>query len=62
MFFCSEFLNSPRDLQVFQIAHEQSMDGRPDFLILIIKEDIEMESFPEDMQIYLRESMKIFLM
>ena len=40
--------------QFFHIAHEQFMDGRPDFLISVTKEKIKMKSIPEDMQIYLR--------
>ena len=57
--YYSAFLKSERDIQVFQIAHEQFMDGRPDFLILIIKEKIKKESYPEDMQVYLRKFMRI---
>ena len=49
------FLKSERDMQVFQIAHEQFMNGRPNFLILILKEQIRMKSLPGDVQIFLRE-------
>ena len=55
--YCSAFLKSERDIQVFQIAHEQFMDGRWDFLILIIKEKIKIESYPADLQMYLSKFM-----
>ena len=52
-FFYRDFLHSNKDMYMFRIAHKQVMSGRFNFLILIVKDQIDEATFPAELRLYL---------
>ena len=52
-FFYRDFLHSKEDMYMFRIAHKQVMSGLFNFLILIVKDQIDEATLPADLRLYL---------
>ena len=52
-FFHRDFLNNEHDMYVFRIANKQVMSGRFNFLILIVKDQVDTATLPAELRLYL---------
>ena len=54
-FLCSNFVQSKWGMEEFMIADAQMVNGRKDFLIVILKERMNMDKLPPELRTYLSE-------
>ena len=59
LFSCSNFVQSKWGMEEFMIADEMMVNGRKDFLIVILKEQINMNKLPPELQTYLSKWLEL---
>ncbi len=56
--FCSNFVQSAWGMEEFTLADAEVVNGRRDFLIVVLKERLNVDNLPPVLQTYMR---KLFL-
>ena len=49
-------------MEAFMIAHDRMVNGRKDLLIVILKENINVDRLPADLRPYIREYLNLCLL
>ena len=52
-FIHRDFLSNDDVMYVFRIAHKQVMSGRFNFLILVLKDEVDVTTLPAELRLYL---------
>ena len=60
VFFYRDFLSNDDVMYVFRIAHKQVMSGRFNFLILVLKDEVDAATLPAELRLYLSKKLKYF--
>ena len=55
LYFLRNFLEYDWGMEAFMIAHDQMVKGRKDLLIVILKENINVDKLPADLRVYIRK-------
>ena len=53
--FCCNFVEYNWGMEAFMIAHDRVINGRKDFLIIILKEKMNLDNLPAELRTYLRK-------